>query len=176
MELDQLRAFLEVVRAGSFAAAARASGTPKSTLSKRVADLEVFLQTRLLQRGTRALRLTESGEALKGAMEGVLAAARRLEDQAAEARGAMQGEIKVSIPTLLGERYIGRVTKDFRASYPDVILDIRSEDRPVDLIQEGYDCAVRTGQPRDSSLIAQSRRRGPIHSRGGPGLERTGRC
>lgn len=155
MDLDALRDFLAVVHEGSFVGAAKARRTPKSTLSKRVQDLEAALGVRLLERTTRALRLTAEGQLLaeRGARiaEDADALAALFQDRA----GAPKGLLRVSCPHLFGQVFMGRIGAEMLARHPELSLDVMFRDGPVDLIEEGLDCAIRLGDLEPSTLIAR---------------------
>jgi len=146
--------FVAVVAAQSFSAASRALRMPLPTVSRRVAELERHLDAKLLVRGTRKLTLTEAGEAY-------LAACRRILDSVAEAeRGAAgeyntpQGELVVTAPVTLGRLHAVPIAAEFLATHARVDLQLVLSDRPLNLIDEHLDVAIRVGELPDSSLVA----------------------
>ncbi len=154
MDLNEILVFTKVVEAGSFIGASRALDMPKSTVSRKIAELEARLGARLLQRTTRRLRLTEVGQAFHLHAARVVAEA----EEAARVVGRMQeaprGLLRVTLPLNFG--YLGPVVASFLARYPEVQLEMVCADRIVDLIQEGFDVAVRAGALSDSALFARS--------------------
>lgn len=146
-------AFVEVVRQGSFTAAAEVLGLPKSTVSRRVSRLEEQLGAELLIRTTRKLRLTEAGEAFHArvapAVERVEEAARLVAERQEEPRGLLRVTVPVDIEWLPG------LFVRFCERYPDVEVEVSVTGRTVDLVGEGFDAAIRAGRLEDSSLIAR---------------------
>lgn len=155
MDLDALRNFVAVDRAGSFAAAARTTGVPKSTLSKRLQMLEASLGVRLIERSTRKLRLTADGVLLRDRAVALLAEADELERLMRGRNEEPQGRLRVSVPVLFGQTYMGEVAASFSLRWPKVTIEAVFSDRHVDLIEEDFDCAIRTGPLEDSNLIAR---------------------
>ena len=155
MDLDALRDFVAIDRAGSFAAAARTTGIPKSTLSKRLQMLEASLGVRLVERSTRKLRLTADGILLRDRAVGLLAEAEELERLMRGRNQEPQGRLRVSVPVLFGQTHMGRVAAAFSLRWPKASIEMVFTDRHVDLIEENFDCAIRTGSLDDSSLIAR---------------------
>lgn len=146
-----LTAFAKAVETGSFSAAARASGTTPSAVSKAVARLESRLGTRLFKRSTRVLSLTDEGEVYYGRVAPLL---RQLADAEDLFRGdvAVQGSLRVSMPSVLGHVLVDAIAARFLVEYPDIRLEIGLADRRVDVIAEGYDLALRVGELPDTSL------------------------
>jgi DNA-binding transcriptional LysR family regulator len=153
-DLNQMAIFATVVRAGSFTSAARELGMPKSTVSKRVGELESRLGLRLLHRTTRNVKLTNAGNAYyehcKRIVEEAEAADRTVADEDASPRGT----VRVTAPLLLGET-LAPVMERFLSEHPAVSLQLWLTDRRVDLIGEGVDVAIRPGELADSSLVAR---------------------
>jgi DNA-binding transcriptional LysR family regulator len=155
MDLVALADFNLVARHGGFGKAARASGRPKATLSRRVSELEAALQLRLFERGTRNLKLTEEGRALHGRTAALL---RELDETAAAiASGgeAPRGRLRISAPLLLSQTAMGQIAAGFALRYPDVMLEITTEDRAVDMIEEGYDLVIRVNPKPDETLVGK---------------------
>jgi len=155
MDLNEIKAFVAVARAGSFTAAGRELKTPKSTLSRQVARLEERLAVTLLTRTTRSLSLTEAGQ---GYYARCLHAIEEIEDAerfALDLTERPRGMLRVSMTYDLATLVIAPLLKDFHALYPEVSLDIHMNNRSVDLVQEGFEVALRGGQLPDSTLIAK---------------------
>jgi DNA-binding transcriptional LysR family regulator len=156
MDLVALTDFNLVARHGGFGKAARATGRPKATLSRRVAELEAALQLRLFDRGARNLKLTEEGRALH---ERTAALLTELDETAAAiASGAEKprGRLRISAPLLLSQTAMGKVAAGFALRYPDVRLEITTEDRAVDMIEEGYDLVIRVNPGQDEALVGRA--------------------
>jgi DNA-binding transcriptional LysR family regulator len=147
--------FARVVEAHSFTAAARQLGMSKSAVSKAVAGLEDRLGARLLNRTTRRLSLTEIGQAFYERSARVVAEAEEAELAVTRLQATPRGRLRVSAPVSFGIRHLGPALPDFMARCPEVRLDIDFADRFVDLVDEGYDLAVRIGHLPDSSLVAR---------------------
>ncbi len=154
-DLGRIRAFVQVFDAGGFSAAARQHGKSKALLSKYVTDLEDYLGVRLMNRTTRKLGLTEAGEAYYREASALLQQLDDLDatisDQTAEPRGL----VRVSAPRNLGETTLAPAIFAFIAKNPLMSVDLRLEDRFVDLVEEGIDVALRITTLSDSSLIAR---------------------
>jgi DNA-binding transcriptional LysR family regulator len=154
-DLGRIRAFVQVFDAGGFSAAARQHGKSKALLSKYVTDLEDYLGVRLMNRTTRKLGLTEAGEAYYREASALLQQLDDLDatisDQTAEPRGL----VRVSAPRNLGETTLAPAIFAFIAKNPMMSVDLRLEDRFVDLVEEGIDVALRITTLSDSSLIAR---------------------
>lgn len=155
LDLSGLRAFRAVVREGSFAAAALSLRAPKSTLSKRVADLERHLGVRLIERTTRQLRVTDEGHILAARADRLLGDAEDIRRALGESGSAPRGHLRISVPTVLGNLLIGSIAASFAAAYPEITLEIHFLDRAPDLLEEGFDGAVRFGPIEDSGQIAR---------------------
>ena len=155
MELAELKNFVAVARAGSFAAAAEAIGVPRSTLSKRVQMLEASLGLRLIERSTRKLRLTPDGELLLERATGLLTDADEIESLMRDRNEEPRGRLRVSVPVMLGQQIMGQVAADYTARWPETEIDVVLTDRRSHLIEENFDCAIRIGPLKDSSYIAK---------------------
>lgn len=156
MDLDAISAFVHVVGAGSFTAAARELGLPKSSISRTVAKLEEGLGVRLLQRTTRRLHLTEAGQAY---FEEVEPALRQLGDAnrtAARLGKEPRGTIRVTAPVDLGALALADIIAAFIRKYPRIHIELSLTAKRVDLMAEGFDLAVRAASKLDdSSLVAR---------------------
>jgi DNA-binding transcriptional LysR family regulator len=155
IELESLETFATAVRTGSFAAAARVLGVTPAMVGRRIQALETSYGARLIERTTRAQRLTESGEAFLARAEAVLEAARELDDSMRSAPGLLEGRIRMTGPATLGIFSLAAITARFQAANPKVTVEMSLTDRRIDLISEGLDFAVRVGELRDSAMIAR---------------------
>ncbi|WP_439271659.1 LysR family transcriptional regulator [Pseudochrobactrum sp. HB0163] len=153
--LTRMRAFIDVVEAGGFSAAARKIGRSKALLSKYVRELEDDLGVRLLNRTTRQFSLTESGHTYYHRVTEILRDLDDLQDSISESTGDMRGKIRLTAPRSFADTSLGMSLIDFCADYPEISLDIHLDDRFVDLVEEGYDLAIRITRLQDSSLIAR---------------------
>lgn len=156
MDFNETAVFVKVVQAGSFSAAARQLGLPTSTISTRVSRLEARLGTTLLQRTTRRLNLTEAGTVYF--QHASLGLGYMLEAEAAidEARQQPQGKLKVTAPADLGDSLLAGLIEHTQQKYPAIEIELLLTDRFIDLVADGVDVAIRTGELRDSTLIAKS--------------------
>lgn len=159
--LTRMRAFIDVVEAEGFSAAARKIGRSKALLSKYVRELEDELGALLLNRTTRQFSLTEAGHTYFRRASEIVREVDSLADAVRESSGDVRGRIKLSAPRTFADAPIGQSLIDFARAYPDIILDIQLDDRFVDLVEEGFDLAIRITRLENSSLIA--RRLSPFH-------------
>jgi DNA-binding transcriptional LysR family regulator len=151
----EMKTFAAVVDSGSFVQAADALDISKPTVSRYVADLEQRLGVRLLQRTTRKLSLTEEGRAFYGRCKTVLADVEVAEAEITSKSISVNGLIKVNVPVSFGLLELAPLWADFMTKYPDVVLDITLADRVVDLVEEGFDLAVRIARLPNSSLVSR---------------------
>ncbi len=154
-ELDGVRVFAAVAELRNFRSAAKSLGVPRSTVSRRLAQLEERLGQRLLQRTTRVVALTDVGEAYLAQVAPALLAITEASRAMLDAQAVPRGVLKLTAPPFLAERVLGGVLNGFLARYPDVRLELELTDRYVDLVAEGYDVAFRAGLLPDSTLIAR---------------------
>ncbi|MDP3895075.1 MAG: LysR family transcriptional regulator [Mesorhizobium sp.] len=153
--LTRMRAFIDVVEAEGFSAAARKIGRSKALLSKYVRELEDELGALLLNRTTRQFSLTEAGHTYyKRALE-IIREIDSLAELVRDSSGDVRGRIKLSAPRTFADAPIGQSLIDFAKTYPDIVLDIQLDDRFVDLVEEGFDLAIRISRLENSSLIAR---------------------
>jgi DNA-binding transcriptional LysR family regulator len=153
--IDALRLFSAVAELESFTRAAERLGLTPGAASKQIAALEDRMQARLLERTTRSVRLTDAGQALLDRIEPWLAEYDAIENGLAAEQAAAAGVLRVAAPVDFGaERLVEPVTA-FMTRWPSVEVRLELSDRMVDLVDEGYDLAVRIGQLTDSSLIAK---------------------
>lgn len=151
----EMKAFAAVVDAGSFVQAADALQMSKPTVSRYLADLEQRLGVRLLHRTTRKLSLTEEGRAFYGRCKTVLADVDVAEAEVTAKSIVVNGLIKINVPVSFGVLHLAPLWPDFMAKYPQVLLDITLADRVVDLVEEGFDMAVRIARLPSSSLVSK---------------------
>lgn len=156
MELDETLAFVAVARDKSFTKAGRRLGVPKSTLSRRVARLEDRLGTRLLQRTTRRIGLTEIGEEYYRRCADAIETLEEADRAATALGGRPQGTLRVTTSFDVGRGWLARILPEFRKRHSDIDLVIDLSQASVDLIEDGFDVAIRGGPtPNDSTLIAR---------------------
>lgn len=148
-------AFVRVVEAHSFVAAAQTLGMSPSAISKAVSRLEERLGARLLNRTTRSLSLTDLGTNFYDRCRDALAELDQAESEVTEARGVPRGKLRVDVPVSLGRLLIVPALPRFIQQHPEVTVQMSMNDRVVDLVQEGIDMALRVGELSDSSLIAR---------------------
>jgi LysR family transcriptional regulator for bpeEF and oprC len=153
--LQQLAAFAETAKHGSFAAAARETGSAPSTLAKAVARLEQSLGVKLFHRTTRQVSLTPDGERLFGRCQRLLAEVEDLHADASGVRDAPSGTLRIDMPIVLGRRLMLPLLARMSQRHPALSLDVRLQDSYVDLVKEGIDVAVRVGVLKDSGLVAR---------------------
>ena len=154
-QFSELDSFVRVVRTGSITATAEQLGTAKSAVSKRLNDLETRLGVTLLTRTTRRMTLTDAGRRFLERAEYILA---QLADAEAEASGAgehLTGTLRLSAPVSFGRLRLQEVVLTFARTYPSVALEIELADRQVDLIQDGFDLALRIAELGDNRLVAR---------------------
>lgn len=157
-DLHGAAVFVQVVESGSIRGAARALAMPKSNVSRRVAELEAQLGARLLQRTTRTLSLTDAGRAFHQHAAVAVASLQDAERAVHDLEGEPRGTLRVTAPANFSMLFMPTLIAQFMLLYPDVNLVVDFTDRAVDLVQEGYDIAVRAGRLADSSLVAVSLR------------------
>ena len=155
MDLLALADFNLVARHGGFGRAARATGRPKATLSRRVAELEADLGLRLLERGARVLKMTEEGRALYERTGALLTEIDETAASLAAGGARPHGRLRISAPLLFSQTAMGRLAAGFALAYPDVRLEVTTEDRPVDMVEEGYDLVIRVNPDPDDSLVGR---------------------
>jgi DNA-binding transcriptional LysR family regulator len=156
--MDNLAAmaiFVRVVEDKGFSSAAQALGLSKSAVSKHVAALENRLGVRLLNRTTRRLSLTDAGTAYFERAQKIVAEAEEADREVAMHQTTPRGQLRVNAPMSFGVRHIAPAIPEFQAKHPEVLIDLTLNDRMVDLVDEGYDLAVRITRLADSSLVAR---------------------
>lgn len=172
MDLLALTDFNLVARHGGFGRAARLSGRPKATLSRRVAELERSLDLRLFERGARSLKLTEEGRALHERTSVLLTEIDEVAAVIASGGERPRGRLRVSAPLLFSQTAMGRLAAGFALRYPEVRLEVSTEDRPVDLVEEGYDLVIRVNRAPDENLVGRIFLRDRLVVVAAPGLAR----
>jgi DNA-binding transcriptional LysR family regulator len=155
-----MQMFVRVVETGSISAAAERLEIAKSAVSRRLAELESRLGAQLLHRTTRRLNLTDSGRAYLERAQTILADLAEAEAAVSQAHTALKGRLRVALPLSFGLLHLAPLIESFMALHPDVEFDLDFNDRQIDLMQEGFDLAIRIANLPDSSLIA--RRLAPI--------------
>jgi len=154
-EFNIIPVFIAVVESGGFSPAARKLGISKSAVSKRITQLESRLGVRLLYRTTRRLSLTEAGERYYEHAVKAMAHAYEAEDAVTQLQSTPQGRLRINVPMSFGRMHIAPLIPRFLAQYPQIQIDMTMEDRIVNLVDEGYDLAIRAGELPDSSLVAR---------------------
>lgn len=151
----EMQTFLSVVDAGSITAAAERLDLAKSVVSRRLAELELRLDVQLFQRTTRKLNLTESGRSFYQHAQRVIADLEEAERAVTQEHGALKGKIRAALPLSFGLLHLAPAIDVFMQAHPEIEFELDFNDRQIDLIQEGFDLAVRITQLDDSSLIAR---------------------
>jgi DNA-binding transcriptional LysR family regulator len=146
--------FAEVAERGSFSGAAKHLNRSAAAVTRAVAELETRLGVRLLNRTTRAVSVTEAGQRFLVGARRVLADLAEIEQGAAGQGQAPRGELRITAPIVFGRRHVLPLVTDFLAQYPEVSVRLALLDRPVDLVEDGLDIAVRIGTLADTSAIA----------------------
>lgn len=157
-DLNDLYYFSAVVDHGGFAAAERALGIPKSRLSRRISQLETEMGVRLLQRSTRRFAVTDVGQSVYRHAQSMLAEAQAAREVVDRLSAEPRGVVRVSVPVGFAQQQMPKLIPDFLARYPEVRLQLHVSNRRVDVINEGFDVAlrVRTKLDDDGSLVMRS--------------------
>lgn len=155
MNLRRLAVFVKVVEAGSFSAAARTLGVPRSAVSQAVAGLEAELGVRLLHRSTRAMALTDAGAELHARTAPALRTIAQAEATVGDRQGPLRGRVRLTAPVEVGARLLEPVLSRFLVAEPGVRLDLLLTSRTLDLVEHGIDLAVRGGPPQGRDLVAR---------------------
>lgn len=155
MDLNEILVFSKVVQSGSFSAAARELGLPKSTVSRKVSQLEERLGARLLQRTTRKLSLTDVGAAYYERASRIVADIEEADRTALQMQGEARGTLRVTAPVEFGVAYLGVIFDALLERHPHLHVEVVLTDRVVDLVEEGFDVALRAGRLADSTLIVK---------------------
>ncbi|WP_434625958.1 LysR family transcriptional regulator [Azospirillum sp. B2RO_4] len=155
MDLLALADFNLVARHGGFGKAARAAGRPKATLSRRVAELEASLDLRLFERGSRSLKLTAEGRALFERTGVLLTELDETAKAIASGGRSPRGRLRISAPLLFSQTAMGKLAAGFMRKYPEVRLEVTTEDRAVDMVEEAYDLVIRVNPNPDAGLVGR---------------------
>ena len=153
--LTAMEAFVRIVEKGGFTAAAADLRLSRAMVSKHVQDVEAHRGARLLNRTTRTLSLTEAGRVYYDRSTQLLAELAETEEAVGELQAKPRGRLRVNAPVSFGSLHLAAAIADYMAAYPDVAVELTLNDRIVDLVEEGYDVAVRIARLPDSSLIAR---------------------
>lgn len=153
--LEGMELFLRVIDRGSLSAAGRELGLSPAAVSNHIRALEDWVGARLLNRTTRALTLTEAGQAFRARCELILSEVGEAQTEASMLQGSPRGVLRVSAPVAFGARWLGAPLATYLNQYPAMELDVVLSDRKVDLIEEGFDVAIRIGNLDDSGLVAR---------------------
>lgn len=147
--------WLDVVREGSFSSVARNRHAAPSSISRQVSALEDQLGVRLLRRSTRKLQLTDAGAAFFERAESILGHLREACLEVSAQGNAVKGRLRITAPPTFGQRVLAPVVSAFQQRYPEVLVELNLQDRFIDVISEGYDVALRAGDPGVVGLIAR---------------------
>ncbi len=153
--IQAMQMFMRVAEAGSFVRAAETLSLPASTVTSTIKNLEKYLKVRLLNRTTRRVSLTPEGMQYLAQCREILALIEHSESTLSESVARPQGRLRVDMPAGIAHFIVMPHLPDFYRRYPDIYLMIGVSDRQVDLIQEGVDCVIRTGELNNSSLVAR---------------------
>ena len=170
MDLLALVDFNLVARHGGVGRAARATGRPKATLSRRVVELESSLGLRLFERGARVLKLTEEGKALHQRTSVLLNEIDETAGAIAQGGSRPRGRLRISAPMLFSQAAMGKLAAGFALQYPEVRLEVTTEDRPVDMVEEAYDLVIRVNPAVDENLVGRVFLRDRLLAVAPPGL------
>lgn len=154
-KLQAMTTFVRVVEARSFSKAAETSSMPRSSVTTIVKNLEAHLGAPLLRRSTRSLSLTEAGERYYASCQAILNEIAKAESQVLPRGKAPSGRVRADMPSIIGRAIVLPRLREFETRYPDIELVLGMSDRPLDLVFEGIDCAIRSGTLLDSTLVAR---------------------
>lgn len=154
-KLQAMEVFVQVVDAGSFTRASEHLQLPKATVSTLVQSLEAALSAKLLHRTTRLVTVTTDGAAFYERCVRILSDVRDAEESLSRTRMSPSGRLRVDAPSGLSSEILIPALPSFFERYPDIMVELGCTDRPVDLVEEGVDCAIRGGELWDTSLIAR---------------------
>jgi DNA-binding transcriptional LysR family regulator len=155
MDLVGLAAFNIVAAQGGLGRASRTSKRPKATLSRQIYALEESLGIRLLDRGSRSLRLTDEGRALYERTAGLLTEIEEVGKAICAGFEQVRGSLRISTPVLFAHMAMGQIAAEFKQAHPDIELEITAEDRFVDLVEEGYDVVIRGNPKAGDDLVGR---------------------
>lgn len=152
---EEMQSFVQLVDAGSITRAAERMRIAKSSVSRHLAELETKLAVQLLKRTTRRMTLTAAGQQFYAASKRMLTELDEIEAAMTAVDSALSGRIRIAAPSVFGPRHLGPALIDFTALNPGVEFDIEFNDRQIDVIEEGFDLAIRIARLQDSRLIAR---------------------
>ena len=167
-DLAYMVTFARVVKAGSFAGAARRLGVTSSVASKHVAKLEQALGVRLLNRSTRKLSLTEAGAAYYEHCARIVDEVESSKTAIAQLQAAPRGQLRVTAPVTFANTRLGPILREFFTRYPDIQVDLNASNRIVDLAEEGFDVAIRIARTLPPNVVARQLRPVRWHLCGAP--------
>jgi DNA-binding transcriptional LysR family regulator len=153
--LEAMDIFVRIVDAGSFSAVARDLGTTQPTISKQITALETRLKTRLLNRSTRSLSITESGTTYYERCKRILEDVKAAEGALGRLQSSLTGTLHVNGSIAMGQIFLTPLMLEFQRRYPELTIELTLNDRYIDLVEEGVDVAVRLGRLADSNLVAR---------------------
>lgn len=154
-QIEDMETFVQIVEAGSISRAASKLGLVKSAVSRRLGDLETRLGVQLLARTTRKSSLTEAGQRYYERATQILADIAEINAQTSQETASLSGTIKISAPLSFGLMHLSPIISGFAKTHPDLVIHMDFNDRQVDLVDEGYDLAIRIARLKDSSLKAR---------------------
>jgi DNA-binding transcriptional LysR family regulator len=173
---EAMEMFVRIVETGSFSSVARELSTTQPTISKQLTALESHLKTRLLNRSTRKLSLTESGQAYYERCKRIIEDVREAESTLGRLQGSISGHLHINTSIAMGQMFLTPLVLKFQRQYPELSVELTLNDRFIDVVEEGVDVAIRIGRLVESNLVARkigATRRAAIAT---PGyLERHGR-
>jgi DNA-binding transcriptional LysR family regulator len=153
--LEAMQMFVRIVETGSFSAVARELGTTQPTISKQLTALEQRVKTRLLNRSTRSLSLTDSGASFYERCKQIIEEVQEAEGALGRLQATLTGTLHLNSSIALGQLFLTPLMLKFQNLYPDLTVELSLNDRIIDLVEEGVDLAVRLGRLADSSLVAR---------------------
>lgn len=154
-QLLALKVFVRIAETNGFARAADSMNIPRPTVTKLVQDLEQHLGAKLLQRTTRRVSVTAEGSAYYERAKRLIAELEDMDQLASRAKSQVRGRLRVDVGSVLANRIVIPALPDFRVLYPDLQIELGVSDRPVDLVGDGVDCAIRGGEMADSNMVAR---------------------
>lgn len=152
---ENMKTFVQIVDAGSISAAAERLYIAKSAVSRRLKELEDHLGIQLFRRTTRSMNLTDSGEAFYQQSVRILDDLQEAENAITQAHVTLKGSIRVAVPYAFGTMHLSPAINEFLAIHPGIEFDLDFNDRQVDIVQDGFDLAIRIADLENSSLIAR---------------------
>src|SRR5262245_56013229 len=153
--LEAMEMFVRIVETGNLSAVARQMGTTQPTVSKQLNALEGRLKTRLLQRNTRKLHLTESGATYYETCKRIVEEVREAEGTLTRLQTSLTGHLHVNTSVSFGEMFVIPLLLEFQRKYPEVRFELTLDDRYIDLLREGVDVAIRIGRLSDPNVVAR---------------------